>query len=60
MTGINRRTAPDRIESDLLASGLRRGGSVLEAVVQIVESRPMWEQGERAMGKAPFFFVERK
>jgi aminoglycoside 3-N-acetyltransferase len=49
----------DRI-AGLLSAPALRVGKVLEAVVHLVECRPMWDQAERAMRKDPFFFVERK
>jgi len=48
----------DRV-ADLLAGDELRTGKVLEAMVHILESRPMWEKAFAALRQDPLFFVEK-
>jgi len=48
----------DRIESLLPKEGLKTG-QVLNAKVQILESKIMWEKGYEAISKDPLYFVEK-
>jgi aminoglycoside 3-N-acetyltransferase len=43
----------------LLSGDELRTGRALQATVHILEARAMWERGEAALRRDPFFFVER-
>jgi len=48
----------ERIAPLLEEDGLQ-SGKVLQATVHVLEAEKMWERGERALRRDPFFFVEK-